>query len=95
MELSRSEYMEAIRLYWAVVNTLPVDLQEACPNSDTFLDTDGWIFSKPQNWKSPDARNFVMLNDRGAANYRMLRSPHAKTLMRVYALNRVWSNGRS
>jgi len=83
MQISKDEYLEGVMKYWYAVTKLPIELQEKCPNFDKFL--------SPANY-SNFSQEWIELSITGTNRYKMLDSPHAVTLLGIYAAQRFDNN---
>jgi hypothetical protein len=82
IEISYKEYWETDRLYSKLCSQLPLKLFEIMPSFYDFL--------SPAHYSScPDPhRQYIQieLSITGQRRYNMLHSPHALTLLKVYAI---------
>lgn len=81
MEITREEYNDATRLYWKLVNSLPVELQEQFPPFDRWLSPADVSF-----WNNP---NTIALTITGQQRWELLHGPNARTLLAAYAAQRL------
>lgn len=79
-EITRIQFYEAMRKYWQTVNQLPIHLQEACPNFEYFL--------SPAHYSNFNM-DYIELSITGTKRYEALYSPHAVTLLNLYAIQHL------
>ena len=89
MEITSVEYNEAMWKYWGLVNTLPLKLQEMCPDFDFYLSPSNWSSLRNYQTGRDITREWVELSITGAQRYNQLQSPHARTLLAVYAAKKL------
>ena len=94
MEITRSEYHDLMRKYWKLVNTLPTDVQEYCPNYDYFMEPATELTAAGLSlYHTRGNRNLKLeLSNDGRRSYEMLNSQHARTLLMIWALNKKWQH---
>lgn len=95
MEISVEDFiLEEIR-YAGFLRALPVELQIVCPPFHRFLSPSNWSMIDDDHPSEVLRRNVSRFDDTielsitGAQRWAMLKSPHAQTLIRIYALQRL------
>lgn len=83
MEITHAQLSEASFKYCDAVAKLPPDLQKQCPTFEKFL--------SPANYTSFNS-DPIGLSITGTVRYKMLWSPHATTLLAMYAAQRFDKN---
>lgn len=80
IEITEIEFLEARINYVEALIKLPASLRAVCPNFEKFL--------SPANYSNFDS-NPIGLSITGTERYKMLQSPHAVTLLAMYAAKRI------
>lgn len=81
-EITRIQFYEGMHKYWQTVNQLPTYLQEVCPNFEDFL--------SPAHYSNFNM-DYIELSITGTKRYETLLSPHAITMINLYAIQRLQS----
>lgn len=74
MTLSRKRYIETVSMYWETIDKLPVPMQRMFPAFNTFVNNAVFL-----------EREWMELTPAGTRLYELLHSPHAATLLAIYA----------
>lgn len=91
MEISTDDFiLEEIR-YQGFVRALPQELRDLCPTFCRFLSPANWSMIDRGTWlyKAYVDGGTLELSITGAQRWAMMKSPHAATLIRMYALQRL------
>jgi hypothetical protein len=79
MKVTHMQLVDMVVKYERLLATLPVELQVKCPRFTNFLSPVGWSHFYSNN-------DTEELSITGAKRWRMLESPHARTLLLAWAL---------
>lgn len=91
MKISTDDFiLEEIR-YQGFVRALPKELQEVCQEFHRFLSPAKWSIIDRGAWlyKAYIDGGTLELSITGEKRWAMMKSPHAATLIRIYALQRL------
>lgn len=86
--IDRGEFNSALNLYWRLINQMPVELQEVFPHFENFI-------NPTDDRGNYHTHNDVELSIIGIHRFEMLRSPHANTLLRAWAIKRKGERKRN
>lgn len=78
--ITREAYGIAMRRYWVIVNTFPIELQETFSHFENFVTAASWAGCTQYD---------LELSSTGMKRFEMLLGPHAATLLRAWAIQRL------